>query len=252
MLKNLIVGALTRLQVVRGDVNRNDRAGAFHRAWGYVFTNHLVGDYYEFGVYKGDGLTASYEAYTKFLAWLRGQTHSDEPWRRALAEPYLGEHPARFFGMDTFEGIPANAERSRIFDAGTFASGRESVEHRCSLAGLRSPQLVLVPGLFAETQDQVRTSANGRPAAIVNIDSDLYQSAIDALDAVMPVLQQGTVLMFDDYNAFEARREAGERRALAEWTTRTGLVAEPWFSYHFAGQSFLCHRPHAGAASGNA
>src|SRR5260221_4043954 len=155
MLRTVLNRALTRLQVVRGDLHRNDRDGALHRSWGYVFTNHLVGDYYEFGVYQGNGLAASYRAYCDFLAWLDGQTRSNEPWRRKLARAYRQQHPARFIGLDTFAGMPANTEGEAIFATGTFAASEDDVTQRCARAGLVAPQLVLVAGPFAETHRQV-------------------------------------------------------------------------------------------------
>jgi hypothetical protein len=87
-----------------------------------------------------------------------------------------------------------------------------------------------------------------RTAAIVNLDCDLYASARDALTAITPLIQQGTVLVCDDYYAFSARREAGERRAVAEWSERSGIAVEPWFPYQFVGQAFLCHpEPQSGS-----
>lgn len=224
---------------MRGDLHRNDRHGALHRAWGYVFSNHLVGDYYEFGVYQGESLVASYRTYGQYRAWLTAQTHSPEPWRRELAGPYLAQPPARFLGFDTFAGMPANDEGARQFAPGTFVGSEAAVRERCAAVGLVAPQLALVPGLFSETQT---AALRAGPAAIVNLDGDLYLSARDALEAVTPQIQQGTVLLCDDYHAFNARPDAGERRALTEWTASTGIVAEPWFAYHFLGHAFLCHR----------
>jgi hypothetical protein len=39
-------------------------------------------------------------------------------------------------------------------------------------------------------------------------------SACDALEIVKPKLQQGTILMMDDWNCFRADNNQGERRAL--------------------------------------
>jgi len=61
-MKKLLAGLLNRLQMTRGDVNRSDRIGAFTRAWEHVFGNHIVGDNYEFGVYEGESLVASYQS----------------------------------------------------------------------------------------------------------------------------------------------------------------------------------------------
>lgn len=250
LIGGLISTALDRLELSRGDLNRNDRRGAFNRAWGFVFTNQIVGDYYEFGVYRGDGLVASYRAYQSLLAWLDGQTRSAEAWRREVAAEYRSRHPLRFIGLDTFAGMPNNNEQNPTFKAGTFVGSESEVATLCSASGLVPPQLELVPGLFADTAQRVHGM---RPAAIVNVDGDLYESAVDALAAATPLIQQGTVLLCDDYNAFRARRDAGERRALAEWSDRSGIVAEPWFAYQFAGQAFLCQvqqgSPAAGAAT---
>lgn len=49
--------------------NRNDRAGALHRAWAHVFTSHLQGGYYEFGVYRGAAFRDSYRVYHELFAW---------------------------------------------------------------------------------------------------------------------------------------------------------------------------------------
>ena len=52
--------------VIRGDVNKNDRQGGIFKSWGYVFTNHLKGEYVEFGVYRGEGTVSSLKSYQNF------------------------------------------------------------------------------------------------------------------------------------------------------------------------------------------
>jgi O-methyltransferase len=99
------------------------------------------------------------------------------------------------------------------------------------------------PGMFAETAGaRAAELAALEPAAIVNVDCDLYGSARDALALIGPKLRQGTVLLMDDWNAFAASPRAGERRALAEFlASRPDLSVEPWFAYEFVGQAFLVH-----------
>lgn len=235
----LIHRLLNRLSVVRGDGNRNDRLGALHRAWGYVFTDRMPGDYYEFGVYRGESLALSYRAYRPFLAWLDSERTSPEPWRRAMAADQRVHHPARFVGLDTFTGMPPNDERHLNFREGNYAAIEADAVRICAGVGLHAPQLHLIAGTFRATASQL---AGMRPAAIVNLDCDLYQSAADALDAITPLIQQGTVLLCDEWQMFRARNDAGERRAVREWTERTGIRVEPWFAYHFAGQALFCHR----------
>lgn len=97
-------------------------------------------------------------------------------------------------------------------------------------------------GTFADVAKQIDI-ATLQPAAIVNIDSDLYVSAKDALNLVSPKLQQGSVLLMDDWNCFNASPEKGERKALREFLDGCPEIqAEPWFAYHYTGQAFIIHR----------
>jgi len=109
MIKKIIRDLFEKHGFVGGVINKNDRAGALHRAWGHVFTNHLKGDYLEFGVYKGDSFIESYKQYQGFRRWLKGQLNSSEAWRREVAGNFIG-FEATFHGMDTFGGMPKNSE----------------------------------------------------------------------------------------------------------------------------------------------
>lgn len=79
--------------VLGGDLNKNDRAGALHKAWGHIFTNHICGDYVEFGVYHGGSFVESYKQYKTFDRWLQGQLVSPEAWRRTAAQQPEGALP---------------------------------------------------------------------------------------------------------------------------------------------------------------
>ena len=81
-----------------------------------------------------------------------------------------------------------------------------------------------------------------RPAVIVNIDCDLYSSTVDALDMIKSKLQQGTIIMMDDWNCFSSDRSKGERRALREFLEKNSDVElEKYFTYSWVGQAFIIH-----------
>lgn len=238
MLGKIVNKCIKRLSLNRGDLNRNDRIGALHRAWGHVFTNHLTGDYVEFGVYKGESLVVSFKQYSLFKGWLKGQLVSPEKWRREVAKNYA-DVPVAFHGLDTFGGMPDNDEGALTFAAGTFMSSIDQVLSTCSSQGLQPPILKLYKGLFSETKSEL--TKNLKKVAIVNIDSDLYASARDALEIVAPLLQTGIVLLFDDWNAYSADTKKGERLAFSEFQKKyPQYTFEPWFSYGYSGQTFLC------------
>jgi len=217
-------------------VNRNDRIGMLHKAWGYVFTSHVRGAYYEFGVYRGDRFLNSWEVYKHYLNRLEQQLLSDELWRREMVEEY-SKYAHNFYGFDTFEGMPDNKEDPELFKKGTFVDSLENVKNKLNNKGLR---YCLYKGLFEDLKDE--TIDKLEPVAIINIDCDIYQSAASAFNKVKSKIQQGTILMMDDYNCFSASDKKGERRALREFLVKNNHIrCEPWHAYLYAGQSFICH-----------
>lgn len=227
---------------VGANLHRNDALGALHRAWGYVHATQLAGDYYEFGVHRGWSMINSWFSYGHFRRRL-AQGRSLPFERRGTVAAFLAQQPV-FYGFDTFAGMPENDEGEDTLAPGSFMSDLGAVTGDCAAAGLRPPDLRLVPGLFADTTAQV----GERPAAIVHLDCDLYVSTRDALRAVAPRLVQGSVVLCDDYNLFRADPGRGQRHAVAEFTAASGVRLEPWFAYGPASQAFLCHvdRPEGG------
>lgn len=238
-VKRLITEEIDRRGFVRGHVNKSDRQGMLHKAWGYVFTNHIHGDYVEFGVYKGDSLANSFNNYMKFKDWLDGQMTSSEKWRGEVAKAYI-DHKVTFHGLDTFEGMPSNDEHNVTFAEGTFQTSLSEVMKKCSDIGLKKPALKLYKGLFDDSRDQFSKNLEGKKISILNVDCDLYVSAKSALEMAEPYLQVGSVILFDDYNTFNADQTKGERKAFQEFANNSKFIFEPWDSYHFVGQSFLC------------
>jgi len=237
-VKKLIGKFFDGKQFVRGNVHRNDKAGVLSRSWGYVYSNFLPGDYLEFGVYKGDSLIESFRNYRVFRSWIDGQLKSPEAWRVKSAQSFI-DHVSCFRGLDTFAGMPDNQEAHPDFIKGNFLAAEEDVRARCESHGLGSPQLTLYKGLFSDTKDRLSSDMTGRKAAIIHFDCDLYGSTRDALEVSKPWMQIGTILLFDDYNAFNADQSKGQRRAFREFCADNAQQFEPWQSYYYLGQAFL-------------
>jgi len=234
----LFAKMLTRSGIIRGNMQRNDEIGALYKAWGHVFTNHIKGDYVEFGVYRGDSFVESYKNYLMFKNWLMDELQSSEQWRRDVAKNYSDFTP-HFHGLDTFSGMPKNNEKNITFQEGTFFATKESVEELASYNGLPKECMTLYKGLFTDSEKDLKKNLSNQ-VAIVNIDGDLYESARDSLNIIKEHIIPGTVLLFDDYNAFNADNNKGERRAFKELREDFKYEFEPWFAYSFSGQSFLC------------
>jgi hypothetical protein len=84
----------------------------------------------------------------------------------------------------------------------------------------------------------------------VDMDMDLYASCVTALDFIEPFLQVGTVMLFDDWNAFCASRQKGERAAVAQWLKKNPRwQLNDYASYGWHGHAFIVDSSSLEAAS---
>jgi hypothetical protein len=124
-----------------------------------------------------------------------------------------GHAPAgSVFGFDSFEGLPEHWRSG--FPAGAFATdGLPDV-----------PGAELVVGWFDRTLPAFLAEHPGR-VAFLHVDADLYSSTVTVLDLLEPRLQEGTVVLFDEYFNYPGWEEH-EHRAWTEFVARTGLAFE--------------------------
>ena len=235
-MKKLIRNFLSNYKFVQGDINRNDRIGMLHKCWGHVFSNHLFGDYVEFGVYKGDTLVQSVKQYKQYKSWLNDQKRSNEKWRVGIALKSDLNNQIYFHGLDTFEGMPENNERNFIYNKGSFISSYEETQKK--MLSLKE-KIFLYEGVFKNQKKHLVNNLKNRKVSIVNIDCDIYSSTIDSLEIINEYMQIGSIILFDDYNGFNANNEEGQRKALSEFKMKTNWVIEPFFTYMYSGQSFI-------------
>lgn len=190
----------------------------------WVRESKLRGHYLEFGVGAGRSAVAAIRAHRR-----------ENP-----------ESVPTFFLFDSFEGLPTlegSDADSNQFEAGQFAFDVEAVANKLRYHEVDDAEVVLVPGYFERslaTFDQ--TSLRGLGAAVVHVDVDLYGSARTVLNWVTPLLQQGTVILFDDWNAFTARASHGERAATREWLAANPRISlESYAKYGWHGEAFIVH-----------
>lgn len=185
-----------------------------------VAANLRCGHYLEFGVFDGRTFSLAWHAMARRCPWMR------------------------FVGFDSFAGI-LGAQADEVYVDGTYFSNQRTFEHNWRVSGLRPERCVAVPGDFRRTliEPGLRERLGLDAAAVVHIDCDVYEAARTALDFVAPLLQQGSVLLFDEFHANRASNATGERRALRELLAEhPELDAERWHDYALEGRSFLVHR----------
>jgi hypothetical protein len=158
-----------------------DRFGVFSVALEHLRADRTV--YLEFGVFEGET-----------LRW----------WSAALGSPQ-----ARFFGFDSFEGLP---ERWRGLSAGAFGTDAIPV--------IEDERVSLIVGWFEDTLPQFELPPYDQ--LIVNIDSDLYTSARTILTWLESRLRPGDLISFDEF----ADRDH-EMRALFEFLVASQIRVRP-------------------------
>jgi hypothetical protein len=144
---------------------------------------------------------------------------------RAILEA-LGDGERRVWACDSFAGLPeADAERYPVdvplglHAYPQLAVGLDQVRANFARYGLLDERVRFVPGWFRDTLPGLATEVG--PIAVLRLDGDLYESTIDALTHLEPLVAPGGFVIVDDYNGIEACR-----RAVTDHRARHGITAD--------------------------
>jgi O-methyltransferase len=182
-----------------------------------------LGDYLEFGVFNGTSLVAAF--------------------RETQA---LGLN-MRLIGFDSFQGLPQAAAHE---DDGQWHPGAWKSELAFTKAvlddeGVDMNRVTLVPGWFSDTCVPETARKYGiTKASVIMVDCDIYSSTKDALRFCAPLIQDTTLMLFDDWHTGQlAAKNKGERKAFEEWLEEQGcFTAEPFGSYRWKSETFMVTR----------
>jgi hypothetical protein len=134
-----------------------------------------------------------------------------------------GATDRRVYVADSFAGLPPPNEALYPADKGLdlsiyreLAIPLEQVKDNFSRYGLLDEQVVFVKGLFKDTLPEIPA----RSFALLRLDGDLYESTINALEALYPKLSPGGFVIVDDYRVIAACQ-----RAVDDYRARLGIAA---------------------------
>ena len=174
----------------------HSRASADQRRWGWRHSLKPLmlhgGHAYEFGVFKGNSMRNINSIIT----------------------------PEIFWGFDSFEGLP-NTLTERIHD---WHKGAYRADPRVELSRYYS-NFRFIAGYYNNSlKDEIVNKYGMRPASYVDIDCDLYESTITALDFMFrnKLISVGTIIGYDDFWAIPCGNQnvmpldVGEGRAHLE------------------------------------
>jgi hypothetical protein len=141
-------------------------------------------DYLEFGVAEGDSI---------------------REWMRLNVEPR-----SRFFGFDTFEGLPEEWRHvGGSTPSGTFNAHGEPPDIE------NEPRVRFISGLFQDTLPLFLRGFQPSNELVVHLDADLYSSTVYVLAVLYGILGPGTIVLFDEFNSFDNEFRALEDFACA-------------------------------------
>ena len=217
-----------------------ERPQGWHRAIEFVAKSDLTGDLFEFGCFSGQSMAAFYAAEAHFSALAHPSA------------PHQGRFINRFFAFDSFEGMPMGGPLDALdgyaLSQGTLAPGGyacSEAQFRENLAaeGVDLARVTTIKGFYEDSlQDPiVRQLTTASKCALLHIDCDFEVSATAALNFSTPNLQDGTILLFDDYFLFRGRPDRGVRASFEAWLPGSGYTASPYFTYAWAGAAFILH-----------
>lgn len=188
---------------------------AFYWAVSYVVKNQIVGDYAEFGVWRGRRFQAVYG--------LLG-SYSSMFFDSKKGKPGFSRNPfddVSFHAFDSFEGLPASdpeeARPAQYFES-AYSGDVNGFIDTLKKGNVDLERVTITEGWFAdtltrETAERIQLDK----LSIAFIDCDLYASTVLVLKFIRPHLQTGTVLVVDDWFRNRGNPSKGVQGALLEW-----------------------------------
>jgi O-methyltransferase len=191
----------------------------FAKTASFLAFNHVKGDYLEFGCHGGVtfGLAHKYK--------------------------HIAKLSFKLYGFDSFKGLPKpqGIDVHSQWKEGGFAMSMSKFKNMLKEMGIDETEYVLVPGFYDESLKSNPPSKIGfKNAAFVYIDCDLYESTVPVLNYILPVLQTGSVVAFDDFYCFNGDPDRGGQLALKEFLLRNpDIMMVDYSNIGWHGKAFI-------------
>ena len=170
----------------------------------------------------------------------------------------LAQSIARYDGskklllFDSFEGLPESQSdidkssphvRSGVWSRGTCQGITSEQLRSMCCKHLPNHRVHVYAGWFSDTLPTVPADTK---LALLHIDSDLYQSAVDVLRYCFAhrVVSRGASIHFDDWDCNQADPRYGERRAWSEMVEEFAVEFSDGGPYGWGARKFIVHSYH--------
>ncbi len=200
---------------------------AIKKAFYLTTIGGIKGDYIEFGVFTGSSMSCALRsARTNRLGKLK--------------------ETSRFFGFDSFEGfgeIP-DEHHHPFFSDKNFAVNIENVQKRLNRIKKPNQKLKLVKGFYSETLDgKTPSTYKIQKSSVVLIDCDFYNASLSCFNFIGPVIQEGTIIIIDDFYSYKGHSRKGTYGAFQDFLNIYDKYKfRRIFDYGIGGIAYIAHK----------
>ena len=188
--------------------------------------DETYGSYLEFGVFTGSSFNFAMKANKRI-------------------EKIFGKTNCEFIGFDSFQGfgeIKTEDANPRYKDD-IFPLNEKKVSkniEKCS----KNQKYRIIKGFYKDTiENKTTVDLNIEKARVVMIDCDLKESTKLALEFIRPAIQEGTIILFDDYNFFKGNKDKGEYGAFSAFQKKyPKILFRRIFDYGYSSRAFIAYK----------
>ena len=185
-----------------------------------------LGSYLEFGVFTGSSFNFAMKTNRRI-------------------EKIFGAADCEFIGFDSFSGFGEvkSEDESPDFKDDTFAVDEKKVIKNIEKCAKGQKQRI-IKGFFKDTiKNKTTKDLKIDKARVVMIDCDLKESARLALEFIKPSIQEGTIILFDDYVYFKGSVIKGECGAFNDFRKKyPEILFRRIFDYGYGSKAFIAYK----------
>lgn len=168
-----------------------------------VVPNGILGDYWEFGVFQGRSFIRAYNTFKSLNSLNR-----------------------KFVAFDSFQGLPESKEpfKPNQYEKGAFSCPENEFKSNLEIAGLNKNKIEVISGFYEESlkSEITLSKLKNSKIAVVYIDCDIYESAREVFNFITNYLQDGSIIVMDDWFRHLGIPQYGIQKAFYNWIEDCG------------------------------
>jgi O-methyltransferase len=153
-----------------------------------------------------------------------------------------------FYAFDSFEGLPEVENETAVpfWQKGALTTSEDQFMGMIREHKIYVDRVHTIKGYYSDSLTAaLRESfvSKGSKVSLVNIDCDLYESAVPVFNFLEPLLQDGTVIYIDDFFAgYRGSPKKGVQLAFSEFLERSAFQFIEHMQIGWWGRSYIAYR----------